>query len=81
MGPIRRPETLVKDYHPTLRYTVDERRSHQHRGGSLKSQILVFFVLGAPRLVQSWGAHIYTSGLKIRTLCKSLENTTTFKIL
>jgi hypothetical protein len=38
MGPIRRPETSVKDYHSTLRYTPEERRSHQHRGGNLKSK-------------------------------------------
>ena len=38
MGPIRRPETSVKDYHSTLRNIPEERRSHQHRGGSLKSK-------------------------------------------
>jgi hypothetical protein len=31
MGPIRCPETSVKDYHSTLRNTPEERRSHQHR--------------------------------------------------
>jgi hypothetical protein len=36
MGPIRCPETSVKDYHSTLRNTPEERRSRQHRGGSLK---------------------------------------------
>jgi hypothetical protein len=30
--------TSVNDYHSTLRYTAEERRSKQHRGGSLKSQ-------------------------------------------
>jgi hypothetical protein len=39
MGPIRCPETSVKDYHLTLRNTSAERRSHQHRGGSLKSRM------------------------------------------
>jgi hypothetical protein len=29
MGPIRCPETSVKDYHSTLRYTPEERRSHR----------------------------------------------------
>jgi hypothetical protein len=37
-GPIFRPETSVKDYHLTLRNIPEERRSHQHRGGSLKSR-------------------------------------------
>ena len=31
------PETSVKVYHSTLRNSPEERRSHQHRGGSLKS--------------------------------------------
>jgi hypothetical protein len=35
-GPIRCPETSVKDYHSTLHNIPEERRSHQHRGGSLK---------------------------------------------
>jgi hypothetical protein len=38
MGPIRCPETSIKDYHWTLRYTPEERRFDQHRGGSLKSR-------------------------------------------
>jgi hypothetical protein len=38
MWPIRCPETSVKDYHSKLRYTPEKRRSHQHRGGSLKSR-------------------------------------------
>ena len=38
MGSIRFPETSVKDYHSTLRNIPEERRSHQHRGGSLKSK-------------------------------------------
>jgi hypothetical protein len=37
MGLIRRPETLVKDYHSTLRNIPEDRRSHQYRCGSLKS--------------------------------------------
>jgi hypothetical protein len=43
MEPIRCPETSVKDYHSTLRYNAEERTPHQHRGGSLKSRIIVFF--------------------------------------
>jgi hypothetical protein len=39
MGPICYPETSVKDYHSTLRNTPEERRSHQNRGGSLKSRM------------------------------------------
>jgi hypothetical protein len=37
MGPIGCPETSVKNYHSPLRNTPEERRSHVHRGGSLKS--------------------------------------------
>jgi hypothetical protein len=33
MGPIRYPETSVKDYHSTLRIIPEEHRSHQNRGG------------------------------------------------
>ena len=38
MGPIRCTETSVKDYHSTLHNIPEERRSHQHRSGSLKSR-------------------------------------------
>jgi hypothetical protein len=34
-----RPETSVNNYHTTPRNTPEERRSHQHRGGSLKSRM------------------------------------------
>ena len=37
MGAILCPETSVKDYHSMLRNTPEERRSHRHRGGSLRS--------------------------------------------
>jgi hypothetical protein len=43
MRPIHCPETSVKDYHSTLRYTPEESRSHQRRGGSLKSHFSVLF--------------------------------------
>ena len=38
MGPIRCPETSVNNYHTTPRNIPEERRSYQHRGGSLKSE-------------------------------------------
>jgi hypothetical protein len=38
MGTISCLETSVKDYHTKLRNIPEERRSHQHRGGSLKSR-------------------------------------------
>jgi hypothetical protein len=38
MGPICCPETSVKSYHSTLRNIPEEHRSHQHRGGSMKSR-------------------------------------------
>jgi hypothetical protein len=40
MGPIRCPEMLVRDHHPTLYNTPEERKSHQFRGGSVKSRTL-----------------------------------------
>jgi hypothetical protein len=43
MGPIHCPQTSVKDYHSTLRYTAEERTSHQHRGGSVKSHLRQIF--------------------------------------
>ena len=51
MGPIRCPETSVKDYHSTLRNIPKERRSNQHRGGSLKLRI--FMVLFKDRVSKS----------------------------
>jgi hypothetical protein len=38
MGPILCPETSLKDYHSTLRDIPEERRYHEHRGGSLTSR-------------------------------------------
>ena len=43
MGAIGCPETSVNNYHTTLCNISKERRSHQHRGGSLKSQIQNLF--------------------------------------
>jgi hypothetical protein len=42
MGPIRCPETSVKEYHSTLRNIPEKRTSHQHLGGSLKSLPVLF---------------------------------------
>jgi hypothetical protein len=39
MGPIGCPETSVRNYHDTLRYISEERKSHLLRDGSLKSRI------------------------------------------
>jgi hypothetical protein len=38
MVPIGCPETSVNNYHTTPRNTPEDRRSHQHRDGSLKSR-------------------------------------------
>jgi hypothetical protein len=38
MEPIGCPETLVQNYHSTLRNIPEEHRCHLHRGGSLKSR-------------------------------------------
>ena len=43
MGPIDFLETSVKDYHSRLRNIPEGSRCHQHRGGSLKSQIICLF--------------------------------------
>ena len=41
MGPIGCPETSVNNYHTTPRNITEERRAHQHRGGSLKYILFV----------------------------------------
>jgi hypothetical protein len=38
MGSIHWPETSVSNYHTTGRNTPEERRSHQHSGGSVQSK-------------------------------------------
>ena len=43
VGPIRCPETSVNNYNTKPRNIPEERRSHQHRGGSLKSNRLFDF--------------------------------------
>jgi hypothetical protein len=40
MGPIGCPETSVTNYHSMMRCISEERISHLHRGGSLKSHIV-----------------------------------------
>jgi hypothetical protein len=42
MGPIRCPKTSVNNYHTTPHNVPKERRSHQHRGESLKSRYFVY---------------------------------------
>jgi hypothetical protein len=39
MGTMCWPETSVKDYHSTLRNITEERKSHLHRIGNLKSHL------------------------------------------
>jgi hypothetical protein len=41
--PILFPETSVKNYHSTLRSIPEERRSHQHRRGSLTFLLLLLY--------------------------------------
>jgi hypothetical protein len=41
MGSIHCPETSVNNYHTTPRNFPEERRFHQHRGGSLESNSAV----------------------------------------
>jgi hypothetical protein len=45
MGPIGCPETSVKNYHSTLRNIPEQRRSHQHHGGGLKSWKLRYVLI------------------------------------
>jgi hypothetical protein len=52
MGPMRCPETSVRDFHSTLYNTPEKRRSHQHRGGSPKSPLwgrLIFITSRDPK--------------------------------
>jgi hypothetical protein len=44
MGPIGCPETSVRNYHSTLSNIPEERRSHLHRCGSLKSRTVRFIL-------------------------------------
>jgi hypothetical protein len=41
MGPIRRSETSINNYHTTPHDIPEERKSHQQRGGSLRSRLKV----------------------------------------
>jgi len=41
MGSIGCPETSVRNYYSTLRNIPEQRKSHLHRGGSLKSHIIL----------------------------------------
>jgi hypothetical protein len=41
VGPIRCLETSVNNYHTTPRNIPEDRRANQHRGGSLKSKVLI----------------------------------------
>jgi hypothetical protein len=47
------PEKSVKDYHSTLRNIPEERRSHQYRGGTLKSRIKWEVMTGQMQLIYS----------------------------
>ena len=41
MGPLNCPETSVRNCHSTLRHIPEERRSHLHHGGSMKSRTVI----------------------------------------
>jgi hypothetical protein len=43
MGPIRCPETSANNYHTTPCNYPEDRIFHQHRGGSLKSRLIIVF--------------------------------------
>jgi hypothetical protein len=61
IGPIGCPETSVKDYRSTLRNIPEERRSHQHRGGKLKSEYCTGYKQknGAVSMVNKGKPHHY----------------------
>jgi hypothetical protein len=46
MGSILYPETSVNNYHTMRRNIPQERRSHKHPGGSLKSRLVHFSFIG-----------------------------------
>ena len=52
------PETAVKNYHRTPHNIPEERRSHQHRGGSLKSNILLSTLLRTTTITQQTGGGV-----------------------
>jgi hypothetical protein len=59
MGPTRFPETSVNNYHTTPRNNIpEERRSHQHGGGSLKSQIHFYIIYQATKSKKCLNSHI-----------------------
>ena len=58
IGPIRCPETSVKDYHLTLRNIADERRSHQRRGGLIISQNVTCFT--STTVINVWRVRLQT---------------------
>jgi hypothetical protein len=67
MGPIRCPQTWVKDYHSTLRNTPEERRCHHHRGASLKSRT-AFFCLQKKRSKWRFVLRSYQVWVSLRRL-------------
>jgi hypothetical protein len=66
-GPNRRPETSVQDYHSTLRNIPDERRSHEHRGGSLKSLMFYLTTLSIAKIICGMTLTGEYSGTSIKT--------------
>jgi hypothetical protein len=60
MEPIRCPETSVKDYHSTLRYTPEDCRSHQHRGGSLESSMRLKIIICSGINMCKKGPHLHS---------------------
>jgi hypothetical protein len=73
MRPIHCAETLVNNYHTLPHYISEERRSHQHRGGSLVS-----FWISSHQFL--WEAK-YKTVFKIWWKKKVLLNTASLKAL
>jgi hypothetical protein len=48
------PETSVNNYHTTPRNVPEERRSHQYRGGSLKSRLKQYLLMQGLNFTRRW---------------------------
>jgi hypothetical protein len=67
------PQTSVKDYHSTLYNIPDEGRSHQNRGGSLKSRTIFLKILDSLGLFYAWS--VLSVLMKARVcVCVSVGN-------
>jgi hypothetical protein len=69
MGPIRCPETSVKDYHSTLRNIAEESTSHQHGGGSLKPRFISATQRAHQRITKPFGVELLLRSRLLYFVC------------